>query len=507
MNSNITAPDMNPRPSPSPLVWPPILETLQQIAAGHSAPIYLVGGAVRDAYLRRPMRDLDFVVPEDGGKLARRFANALDGAFYVLDEERGVGRAIVEFEGERFVIDVARERGGSLQADLYDRDFTINAIAVDLRGDLSTVVDPLNGINDLSKKIIRACSESSIQTDPIRALRGVRQGVSFGFMIERATREQIRTYGGGIVNTSPERVRDELFKMLDDSRPHVSLRTLDALGLLQLIIPEVTAMKGVTQSAPHVFDVWEHTLQVVEKLAHTFHTISPARTQESASDTAQGMIVYMLDRYRRDFLAHLDETLPGGRSLISLIMYAAIMHDAGKPNTRSLGDDGRIHFYAHENISAELARDRADALHLSREESDRAFTIVKNHMRPMNLHNEASASRRTVYRFWRDTGAAGADVVLLTLGDYLGMVGPQLDLQDWIKHLQTVDPLLDGYFKQRDVIVSPPTLVDGDALMQALNLQPGRKIGELLRLIAEGQAAGEITTVDQALDFARANLK
>jgi putative nucleotidyltransferase with HDIG domain len=503
---------LTPQPAPFRLEWPPLLARLQPILAKSASPVYLVGGAVRDAVLRRPIHDLDFATAEDGCRIARTIANRLKGAYYPLDVERGVGRAIIENDGDRFVIDIARFRGDSLESDLAARDFTMNAVAVLVdEGELQEIIDPLNGLADLHKKQLRRCAPDSIKSDPVRALRAVRQSVALQLLIEPETRADMRKYGPGIANVSVERVRDEFMTMLGGPRPHAALRVLDTLGLLRLILPEVEAMRGVAQSPPHVYDVWEHTLNVVERLDGVITTISPQRTSDSAADSAYGMIVYLLDRFRRNLQNHLAVPLPNERSVRALLVLAALLHDCAKPMTRSVDEDGRIHFYKHELVGADLARERGAALRLGNDEINRLAATVRHHMRPMNLkmtqnmalNDLASLSRRTLYRYWNRTEGAGVDVCILTLADYLGMVGPTLVLQDWIAHLQMIGALLDGYFNQRHTVVSPPPLVSGHDLMETLTLPPGPLIGRLLSRIEEAQASGDIENREQAIALAR----
>jgi tRNA nucleotidyltransferase/poly(A) polymerase len=496
---------LDPRPLSHVLQWPPIVEALQPILAAHTEPVYLVGGAVRDAYLRRPVHDFDFATSGDGRPVAQLIANRLAGAYYPLDPARGVGRAIVDYEGDHFTIDVAQFRGDTLAADLEARDFTMNAMAVDMAGDLQHIIDPSGGITDLNQKRLRRCGPESISSDPVRALRAIRQGVALSLAIETQTRADIRQYGSRIVNSSVERVRDEFITTLGGPRPHAALRALDALGLLSVVLPEVEAMRGVTQSAPHIYDVWEHTLRVVERLDGVLATISPARTDESAADSAYGMIVYLLDRFRRQLQEHVAVPLPNGRTVKSLLILAALLHDSGKALTRSVGPDGRIHFYQHEVAGADIALERGSALRLSNEEITRLTEIVRHHMRPMNLaaSGEAEVSRRAIYRFWKATGTVGLDVCILTLADYLGMVGVTLDLRDWIHRLQIVGALLDGFYNQQETVVAPPPLVNGRDLMNALTLRAGPQIGRLLAAISEAQAAGDVSTAEDAIAFAR----
>jgi tRNA nucleotidyltransferase/poly(A) polymerase len=496
---------LTPKPAPLYIEWPSLLSALQPILSANPHAVYLVGGAVRDALMRRPIHDLDFVSLGDGRIPAKTIADAFGGAYYPLDSEREIGRAIIEFEGNKYSLDISRARGKTLLEDLQGRDFTINAMAVPLTDDMQSVIDPLGGSTDIIKKIIRRCSPTAIADDPIRALRGIRQSAAFSMLIENETRKDIRQAGEHLSDTSIERVRDEFMNLLNGPRPHAALRALDMLGLLKWIVPEVEAMHGVQQSAPHIFDVWEHTLSVIEALDGILHTISPMRSVESASNTSDGMIVYLMDNFRQRFQDHLVNPLPNGRTVRSLLMLEALLHDCGKPATRSVGENGRIHFYKHELEGQGIAVERATTLRLSNEEVLRLGSVVRNHMRPMQLHMRANhVSRRTIYRFWLATGQlAGIDVCLLTLADYLGMVGSSLSLQDWITHIQCVTPLLDGYFNRRDEIVAPTPLLTGREIMNELDLPAGPIVGRIVKALQEAQASGEIATRDQAIELAR----
>src|SRR5579864_4894372 len=298
----LNSPDLTkPIPAGRTLTWPPLVEVLRDLIAEErprrlNGTIYIVGGAVRDAYLGRAVHDLDLATPGDGQPIARAIANALGGAYYPLDSERGVGRALVDYEGEHYTIDVTRFRGESLVEDLAARDFTINALAVRLDGEseLNTLYDPTGGLADMQQKRLRRCSPTAIPSDPIRALRAVRQSVDLKFMIAPDTHGDLRA--ARLDTVTPERVRDEFFRLLDGRQPHAALRALDSLGLLAQIAPEVVTMRGVAQSPPHVYDVWEHTLKVIDNLDRVLAVISPTRTDATAADPMLGMIAFKLDR-------------------------------------------------------------------------------------------------------------------------------------------------------------------------------------------------------------------
>ena len=163
--------DVAPHVPNRPLFWPDFVAILADALRDVDIPIYIVGGAVRDSYLHRPVKDIDLATPGDSIALSRRIAHILDCDIFVMDDSRGVARLLIDKSDGHLILDVARFRSHDLFSDLADRDFTINAMAVDLHGNLNLIIDPLNGAQDAEKKLIRRCSPSAIAADPIRAFR------------------------------------------------------------------------------------------------------------------------------------------------------------------------------------------------------------------------------------------------------------------------------------------------------------------------------------------------
>lgn len=497
--------DLAPTPSERPLVWPDSIDALRAVV--HDPEVYLVGGAVRDAYLGLPLHDIDLAVPGDGRPLARQIANAFDGAYYPLDAERGVGRALIPWEGSQLTVDVAQFRGADLLADLQKRDFTINAAAVRLAGDLQSVIDPLDGLKDLRSKRLRRCSPESISSDPVRALRAVRASTTYNLLIEPATRQDLKNYASLLGKVSPERLRDEFFQILSSKRPALALDVLSHLGLLAYVVPEAAALHGVHQTPPHQFDVWRHTLMTVERLHDLMLIFSPRRSDKMNSVPALSIAVFSLGHLRQQLESHLDHTWPNGRSHRALLLLAALLHDSGKPSTHSVDAEGHIHFYGHERVSAALATERATALHLSKDEITRLTTIIRHHMRPHWLSNDGTPTARSIYRFWRDVGPAGVDICLLAIADYLATYGVTLDQPTWAAYLDNIQKLLDRYYLQHTSAVAPTPLLTGHDLLQSFQLESGPLIGEALEYLREAQATGEIATQQEALDLVQRFLK
>ena len=482
----------------------PILEVVSN-ALPPAAPVYLVGGAVRDLLTGRPVHDLDFALPSRAIPAARKVANALSGAFFPLDSARDTGRVIVtQSDGARLVLDFTAFRGPDLESDLRDRDFTVNAIAVDLRQP-DKLVDPLGGAADLRLGLLRPCSEQSFLHDPIRILRLVRQAVGLELKIPKNTLHLARQALPGLANVSTERVRDEIFRILDLAQPATALRLMDMLGVLPAVLPEMEALKSVRQSPPHIDDAWPHTVGVVQQLAELLAILGRQHDPEAAASWASGMLSIRLGRYRQQIYEHLNTPLNPDRQPRSLLLLAALYHDAGKASTRQENASGAVRFIGHDQAGAQLVCQRGEALHLSNLEIERLQRIVQQHMRPLLLAHDGSApSRRAVYRFFRDTGPAGVDICLLSLADTLATYGPALPKQTWLDLLDTVRILLEAWWEQPEQRVDPPPLVDGRQLMTSLGLQPGPLVGQLLEAIREAQAAGEIQDGAQALALARA---
>jgi len=501
---------------PVPSLYSPLVETVRQALRDHE--IYLVGGAVRDMLLNRVSHDLDFAVPSNGISLARRVANTIHADFMVLDAERDTGRAIVTNpDGSRTYLDFATYRGvssltspGSIEEDLLARDFTVNAIAFDLR--TQTILDPLNGASDIRAKLMRTCSATALQDDPVRILRAIRQAAAFEFKIEMGTRKAMKEAAHLLPNVSPERLRDELFKILEGRKPDAAMRALEMLGILPYLLPELSTLKGVKQSPPHIDDVWEHTLSVMRWMEEILSALAPGYNADNTSDLFTGLLTLRIGRFREQFAAHFADLLNADRSVRAALFFATLYHDVDKPATRSVDDAGHIRFFDHDVIGAETASRRAQAFNLSNDELERIHKIVKIHMRfhfftDRLEHDKKEPSRRAIYRFFRDAGEAGVDLVLLGLADLRGVYGPTLTQEKWAAALGVARILLENYWEKREESVAPPRLLDGNDLMKELELKPGRVIGQLLEAIREGQATGKIETREEALAYAREHLK
>ena len=480
------------------MITSPLITTVRQICTERSIHAWLVGGAVRDLLLGRDVHDWDVAVERDAISLARATADRLHADVYVLEADLDMARVLVDDT----MIDFARLRDADLYVDLASRDFTINALAIDL-DQPDRVIDRFNGQADLEEGVIRAIDERSLTDDPVRMLRAVRQSAALAMAIDPQTAEWIRRHAMLVVHAPAERVRDELNKTFQESDTADSLLLLDAFGLLTYLVPEVTALKGVTQSAPHHWDVYEHTRRVVDALELLgTRWLGFDQSDEGAimlpviPDFAWDSLFLNLSEYSDALRAHLQS---GSRWL--LLKWTALLHDIGKPATKTVEDDGRTRFFGHEDLGAQLAEARLRALRFSNDETDRVTGIIGGHMRPHWLA-EAPLTRRAMYRFFRDTKDYGVDILVLSLADHLATHGPAVELRHWVERLGLISQMFDGYFSRHAEVVAPPPLVNGTDIMRELGLPPSKQIGLILEAIRDAQASGEIMTREDALALA-----
>ncbi len=499
-------------PSGEPLALSPLLERLRPLFQTQSQPVYLVGGAVRDALLGRISHDLDFVVPANAVKLSFQVADALGVPAYVLDRERDTGRVILPEANTS--LDFARFRGSDLAADLRDRDLTINAIALPATATTTVgLIDPHNGQADLAAGLVRIIHERSLLDDPVRCLRAVRLAHSLDFDLSPETKTAVRVAAPHLNTISVERIRDELLKLLETGVPHQAIADLANLGLLAEILPDIVALTTVEQSAPHHEPVFAHTLSVLRWLVLVEGAIeiesqrtpsAPKNKRKNSAPSALSAVKKILKPYASQIQAQWRAEVDGGMNGRLLLRLGALFHDVGKAATQTIDPEGRIRFLGHEKAGADLTGRILRRLSLSNEAIAIVKKIVAGHMRPLHLANSGGhLSRRAVYRYFRATAASGINIALLSLADHLATYNGTGPEKQWQALLKVVGELCYHYFERHEETVMPPPLVDGRSLMQALDLAPGPEVGRLLRLIQEAQAAGELETAEAAIEFAR----
>lgn len=483
----------------------PLRTLLGEIAAfcdARSVAAYATGGFLRDALLGVPIHDIDLTVAGDPLVIGPPLADALSGTYFPLREERGQARILLP--GLGLHIDLMPLRAPDIEADLRLRDYTVDALGAaldDLARGEAQIIDPTGGLADLRAGVVRMTGETALVDDPLRLLRGPRIATQFGFQIEPATAEAIRHNAARLSETAVERQRDELIRILATERAADGVRLLDELGLFALVLPEMEVTREVEQPKEHHYDVLGHSLAAVGALDVLLSEQRPAGSPaRHLWDEVWGALEWCTD-LRQYFC---EEIVPGTprRALLKL---CGLLHDIGKPETKSFEAGGRMRFFGHSDAGARIAGGLMRRLRFSSREVAMVEAMIDAHLRPVQLGQQGAPSKRAIYRFFRDTADAGIDTLFLSLADHLATVGPNVSLEGFRLHVALTAHILHVRFDD-ETTLSPPRLVDGDDLMAALGIAPGALIGQLLEAVREAQAAGEIETREQALSLARARL-
>jgi tRNA nucleotidyltransferase/poly(A) polymerase len=453
---------------------------------------------VRDLLLARNVYDWDFAVDGKARSLARKVANALQGAYYTLDAERDAGRVVLEDPTTRrpTSLDFAHLRADTIEEDLYLRDFTINAMALTLNGDL---IDPTNGRQDLRARQIRQTSAASFKNDPARLLRAVRQAGQLAFDIEATTCNAIRRQASRITETSPERIRDELLKILRLAQSPTSLQKLADLGLLPHVLPVLSEMRHQVNGA------WHHTLSVLglQNAILDFLRDQPSSQAPQVPDWVWEPLTRTLAPFQAALCDYLTAIAVAQLTRIDLLRWGALFHETGKaspsPKTErsASGQDW-------ETTGEAITRHHLKTLRFPNKAMTFIETLVKTHARPIQL-SKTPLTRRSIYQFYRDTDEAGVASVLLALADTMGSREFPLKPGSWETLLNTSAAMLAAYFQRRDEIVAPTLLLNGHDLL-SMGIRRGPKIGHLLEALREAQAAGEIHTQDEAMAFIQTHI-
>jgi tRNA nucleotidyltransferase/poly(A) polymerase len=461
--------------------------------------VYLVGGAVRDLLSGRPSSDFDFAMSANPSRMAAKFSRAAVASVVVLDEERKIYRVVKKTSSGPLTFDFSAYRGPTIERDLMLRDITVNAMALPLKSAAAlldetsdaekkiatALLDPSGGLDDFKKRRIKLVREKAAREDPARLLRVFRFAAELGFAVEPKTLASCRRLRGKILEPAPERLRDEIFKIFATDRALSSVKMLDKTGILEILAPEITALKKSCKSFYfHPQGLWHHLTETLGRVEEYASDV-PSQFPEAAGD---------IGRY-------LSRQMSSG-NVKSLLKFVTLLHDAGKPLCAKRIAK-RMRFFGHETVGIKVFNDIAVRLKFSRDEMKFAATLIKNHMRILQLVGSGNTSDRAVYRLRRDAGDTFPALCLLSLSDaasYRNLKGFEKNNVSVVHDF--VSKALKNYF---DDMKKPPRskIIDGHMIMRRLSIKPGPAVGVILKRLEEERAVGTVKTTAEALECAR----
>jgi len=468
---------------------PPVVFDVRQFFMSRGLRAFLVGGAVRDALLGRKTDDLDVAVESTGPgllELAENLADVLDGRYVLLHHEMGAARVILP-NGP--VIDLIAAPHG-IAPDLGRRDFTVNAMAVSLDemvpSDIGIdVIDLHDGRADLAAGVLRAVSPEAFDDDPVRLIRAPRFAAQLRLTVSEDTRSVIQSKAKMLERSSPERVRDELLKIFAAPRVTESIRTMDDLGLLSVVLPELDEAREVSQPKEHYWDVFNHCVETVGKVEAI---LSPSRDDQ---DWALSFVPTF-----PDMDSYFEERISDGHSRSTLVRLSGLVHDIAKPATKTREENGRIRFLGHHKVGAEVVDEILERLRFGTRGRQFVSGLVRHHLRPKQMAEPgAMPSRRALFRYYREVGEAAIATLYLNMADYLAARGPLLERDEWREHCDLMAYILNATFETP----AAPRLINGSDVMGEFGIGPGPLVGKLLNAVAEAQAADEVETRDDAM--------
>jgi poly(A) polymerase len=460
----------------------PYLSSISLIARKRKVNIWLVGGFLRDVYLKKKkdFLDFDFCVEKDVFAVAGEFAKKISAKLIILDKEQGSLRVILKKKDKIYTYDFTLIRGDDFYQDLSLRDFSINTLAVNLNSKKYKLIDYFSVKKDLDKKVIRFIKEEVLLDDPLRILRGMSFSANYGFRIDKKTEKAMVKYKKLLKTVSGERVNEELFKILSADKSYPTVKKMSDLKIIDEVIPYVGKGRGVFQGRYHHLDVWDHSLETLRKFEELYH-------KRIVKD--------------KDIFDYFQEELAQGRKCLQIVKLACILHDVGKPFAKKKRAKKTI-FHTHEKIGRDLAQDIAGILRLSFKEKEVLKKLIFWHLRPGYLADQVQPSRKAIYRFFRDTGEDGIGVIILSLSDWRATRGPLTNARKRRKHEQIMLNLIDHYLEEKKK--KPlPKIVDGYDLMRKFKLSPSPVVGKILKKVREGQALGKVVTKAEVYEIAK----
>lgn len=414
---------------------------------------YLVGGYLRDLLSGEISPDRDIAIKCDNlAELTKKIADELNGSFVELDKSNEIYRVVF---GDDY-IDFAKLLNNNLDDDIKRRDFTMNAIMYDINNE--KFIDITDGKKDFEEKLIRTYKISNLSDDPLRMIRAIRFQAKLGFRIDDEIINFIKENNSLILNVAPERVHQELMKTFEGKFLIQALFSMDETGLLDVIFPFFADIKKIPSNSHHHLDL--------------FH--------------------------------HLIETTKNIRINKPELKLAAFIHDLAKPDCWTIeAETGRHRFIGHDELGAKKVVPYLKKLKFSNKQIEYISKMIQFHIYPSALMKDENVTERAIIRFIRKIGNDTLDLLELARADRLSAKGPAVT-DDMVQvNLLNLEKLKEKYFEISPKLKEMPKLIDGNEIMEILNLKPSPKLKEIIDEIKELQLEGKINNKEDAINFVK----
>jgi len=435
---------------------------------------YLVGGSVRDALMGKSFVDRDIAI-KNAEAFARKLSNQLSATFIELDPENKIYRLVLEDKIN--YLDISEIQGVKIEDDLSRRDFSMNAIAINLAN--GEIIDPYNGQADIKNKVIRHIKESNFTDDPLRILRAFRFASTTGFELAESTKACIEKYKHLLFTPAKERINYELMKLFGGKYTGKTLLLMDEFGILEEIFPYVKEMKKVPPNTHHHLDLFHHVVETVRNIEELYNNASEAEK------------------------THLDAVDFGGFPRINHLKLAGFLHDIGKFSTWTIEESGRHRFIKHDDVGAKMCVPFLREMKFSKKQIEYISTMIKAHIYPSNVIDAPDLSEKVMMRYIRKMGANVIDNIILAKADRLSARGEAITEEIVQKNLEGLDKLLDFYLEKRETMKPLPKLLDGLEIMQIKGIKQSPELGKVINALKEAQLNGDINTKDEAIEFVK----
>ena len=426
---------------------------------------YLVGGSVRDALMGKDFVDRDIVI-KGAEVFAKKLAEKFNATFIELNLENNIYRLVLEDKVN--YIDVSEIQGADIKEDLSRRDFTMNAIALDLfSGEI------------IENKIICHIKDFNFMDDPLRLLRAFRFASTTGFVLSDNVNSCIKKYKHLLLKPAIERINYELMKLFGGNSCSKVLLEMDELGILENIFPYVREMKKVTPNSHHHLDLFHHSVETVHNIEKFYLNANDLEKE------------------------HLERIDFGGFPRLNHLKLAGFLHDIGKYSTWTIDESGRHRFIKHDDIGSKMCVQFLRDMKFSKKQIEYISFMIKNHIYPSNVIVAPELNEKVMMRYLRKMEENVIDNIYLAKADRLSAQGEVITEEMIKENLEGLDKLLSFYLDKRNSIKPLPKLLDGFEVMSLKNIKQSPFLGEILSSLKEAQINGEINTKDEAIEFVK----